>query len=59
MDKKAWLGPVKVFCQRGRDVYLFANINIRKVASCKVKPFKIDSKSDIRKCGDKVDSKKC
>ena len=39
-DKKAWLGPVRVFCQKGREVYLFTNGNIRKVASCKVKPFR-------------------
>ena len=58
MDKKAWLGPVKVFCHRGRDVYLFVNGNIRKVASCKVKPFKTASESDKDECDDKVDCKK-
>ena len=36
-DKVAWLGPVKVFCQR---VYDFANGNIKKLHACKVKPFK-------------------
>ena len=41
-DKKSWLGPVKVFCQKGREVYLFANGNIKKVSSCKVKPFLCD-----------------
>ena len=29
-DKKSWLGPVKVFCQKGRDVYLFTNGNITR-----------------------------
>ena len=46
-DKKAWLGPVKVFCQRGREVYLFSNGNIRKVSSCKVKPFRCDQDNDV------------
>ena len=41
-DKNAWLGPVKVFCQRGREVYIFANGNIKKVHTCKVKPFKCE-----------------
>ena len=39
-DRKSWIGPVKVFCQKGREIYLFSNGNIRKVPSCKVKPFK-------------------
>ena len=62
-DKKAWLGPVKVFCQKGRDIYLFANGNIRKVPSCKVKPF--NAEFDINKpkspgqplCGDQIKGK--
>ena len=32
----------KDFCQRGREVFLFANGNLKKVASCKVKPFKVE-----------------
>ena len=34
--KKAWCGPVKVFTQRGRDVYAWANGDLKKIASCKV-----------------------
>ena len=30
-DKKAWLGPVKVFASKGNDIFIFANGNIRKV----------------------------
>ena len=29
-DKKAWLGPAKVFASNGNDIFLFANGNIRK-----------------------------
>ena len=47
-----------MFCHRGQDVYLFVNGNIRKVASCKVKPFKTASESDKDECDDKVDCKK-
>ena len=30
-DKKAWLGPEKVFTVNGGDVFIFANGNIRKI----------------------------
>ena len=39
-DKIAWLGPVKVFCQRGSEVYVVANGYIKKVVACKVNTFK-------------------
>ena len=35
-DKKAWLGPEKVFVTNGGDVFIFANENIRKVPRCNV-----------------------
>ena len=35
-DKKAWLGPEKVFATNGNDVFIFANGNIRKVLRCNV-----------------------
>ena len=35
-DKKAWLGPEKVFAINGGDVFIFANGNIRKVPRCNV-----------------------
>ena len=30
-DKKAWLGPAKVFASNGNDIFIFVNGNIRKV----------------------------
>ena len=35
-DKKAWLGPERVFSVKGRDVFVFANGNIRKIPRCNV-----------------------
>ena len=35
-DKKAWLGPVKVFAVKGRDIFIFANGSVRKVPRCNV-----------------------
>ena len=35
-DKKAWLGPEKVFTLNGGDIFIFANGNIRKVPRCNV-----------------------
>ena len=34
LNNKAWLGPSKVFCHRGRDVWIFANGSLKK--SCKL-----------------------
>ena len=34
-DKKAWLGPERVFAIKGGDVF-FANGNIRKIPRCNV-----------------------
>ena len=39
-DKKAWICPEKVFCQKGRDVYLWSSGDLKKVASCKVQPYR-------------------
>ena len=35
-DKKAWLGPERVFAVKGGDVFIFANGNIRKIPRCNV-----------------------
>ena len=35
-DKKAWLGPERVFAVKGRDVFVFTNGNIRKIPRCNV-----------------------
>jgi hypothetical protein len=44
-NKKAWRGPVHVFNQRGDNVFVWANGDIKKVAKCKVKMFKINDPS--------------
>ena len=36
-DKKAWLGPVKVFVARGNDVFIFANGSMSKIPRCNVR----------------------
>ena len=38
-DQIKWDGPVTVNSHRGRDVFINANGNIKKVASCKVQPY--------------------
>ena len=35
-DKKAWLGPMCVFAVKGNDIFIFANISVRKVPRCNV-----------------------
>ena len=38
--QNGWNGPVKVLCHRNRDVFLWANGDLKKVADCKVKAYK-------------------
>ena len=35
-DKKAWLGPVKVFAVKGRDITIFVNGGVKKVPRCNI-----------------------
>jgi hypothetical protein len=44
--KKAWCGTVKLFCQRGRDVFVWANGDLTKIASCRVQPYKVGIEED-------------
>ena len=47
-NRKAWNGPVRVFCHRGRDVFVWANGDLKKVASCKVQPYVVhESEKDV------------
>ena len=36
-DKKVWMGPVKMFAVKGKDIFIFANGNVRKVPRCNEK----------------------
>ena len=45
-DKKAWNGPVRVHAHRGRDVYVFANGNLKKIADCKVQPYRVHTEEN-------------
>ena len=36
-NKKAWLGPVRIFAVKGNSVFLFANGNMKKIPRCNVK----------------------
>ena len=40
-NNKSWCGPVKVFCHRNRDVFIWANGDLKKVADCKVQPCRV------------------
>ena len=41
LSANSWLGLAIVLCHRGQTVWLLANGEIKKVASCKVKPYKL------------------
>ena len=40
-NNKSWNGPVKVFFHRNRDVFIWANGDSKKLADCKVQPYKV------------------
>ena len=44
----SWLGPVVVLCQRGQCVWVHSVGDIKKVASCKVKPFQLVDRNSIK-----------
>ena len=35
-DKNVWLEPERMFAVKGGDVFIFANVNIRKIPRCNV-----------------------
>ena len=48
----SWLGPATVLCQQGSSVWIQVRGDIKKVASCRVKPFELvddpgDKKDDL------------
>ena len=45
-DANAWHGPAAVLCQRGNLVWIHNNGEIRKVAVCRTKPYKLVKRMD-------------
>ena len=41
LNGNAWLGLAAVVFQRGQSVYLHTHSNLKKIAACRVKPFKL------------------
>ena len=50
MTRNPWLGPAAMLCQRGQSMWLHTNGDIKKVVTCKVKPYQLVSRE-----GDKDD----
>ena len=40
-DKKAWNGLIREHAHRGRGMYVFANGYLKKIADCKVQPYRV------------------
>merc|ERR1712240_31108 len=54
MQGNSWIGPAAVLSQRGRVVWLYTNGDIKKVAACKVKPYKLVDQEAIKESGKEV-----
>ena len=41
LNGNAWIGPALVVTQRGQSVYLHTHGDLKKIAACRVKPYKL------------------
>ena len=48
LNGNSWLGPAAVLCQRGSSVWLHSQGDIKKVAACRVKPYKLVDRESSR-----------
>ena len=53
LNGNSWLGPAVVLCQKGQSVWIHSAGDIKKVASCKTKPFQLINR-DKKKGSTKV-----
>ena len=54
-EGNAWYGPAEVICQKGNNILIHDNGDVRKIATCKVKPY--DLKEWIEKENNLKDDK--
>ena len=57
LSGNAWFGPAVVLCQHVQSMWLHSNGDIRKVASCRVKPYELLDRKMMRDDGS-IDNKK-
>lgn len=57
LNGNAWLGPAVVLCQYGQSVWLHFNGEIRKVVSCRVKPYELLYRKSINDDGSMEDKR--
>ena len=54
MQGNSWIGPAAVLYKLGQSVWLHTNGDIKKVAACKVKPYKLVDREAIQESGKEV-----
>ena len=47
LNGTSWLGPAAVLCQRSQSVWLHTHGDLKKVATCRVKPFELVDRASI------------
>ena len=57
MQENFWIGPAAVLCQRGQSIWIHTNGDIKKVATCKVKPYELVDRTAISENNDNVSKK--
>ena len=48
MQWNSWIRPAVVLCQQGQSIWLHKNGDIKRVAACKVKPYKLVDREAIQ-----------
>merc|ERR1711867_34884 len=48
-DGNAWYGPGEVINQKGNAVFIHSNVDVKKVAACKVKPYELKERTEEKK----------
>ena len=48
LNNNAWLGPAAVLCHRGQSVWLHMHGDVKKVASCRVKPYQLIDRNAVK-----------
>ena len=54
LNGNSWVGTATVLCQRGQSAWFHIHGNVKKIAVCRVKPFKLVNQDEPEKCAKKV-----
>ena len=57
MQENFWIGPAVVLCQGDQSIWVHTNGDIKKVATCKGKPYELVDRTAISEKNDNISKK--